>query len=294
MRVVPGDVARVALGTTATPQSLQEYRDANGLNRPLFDWHPPFGQYGVWIGGFLKGDFGKSYYHHTPVRDELANRLPITLQLTIMAMLMTLIPGIFFGVIAALRPNSPLDLVTRTAAVAGLSMPQFWLATLFILIPAIWFHWTPPFGATSFFNGPIRNLQQFTLPALAIAIPSMAGIVRLTRSSVLEVLRQDYVRTARAKGVRQSIVIWRHVLKNSLIPVVTVVGMSLGGLLGGAVIIETIFALPGVGLFGFQSILTRDYLCVQSLVTLGAFLVVFMNLVVDISYVWFDPRIRYS
>jgi peptide/nickel transport system permease protein len=294
MRVIPGDVARVALGATATEESLQEFRDANGLNRPLFDWHPPFGQYGAWIGDFFKGDFGRSYYHRTPVRDELARRLPITIQLAIMALLMTLIPGILFGVIAALRPNSPLDLFTRTAAVAGLSMPQFWLGTLFILLPAIWFHWAPPFGATSFFSNPVRNLQQFTLPALAIAIPSMAGIVRLTRSSVLEVLRQDYVRTARAKGVRGTVVIWRHVLKNSLIPVVTVVGMSIGGLLGGAVIIETIFALPGVGLFGFQSILTRDYLCVQSLVTLGAFLVVFMNLVVDVSYVWFDPRIRYS
>jgi peptide/nickel transport system permease protein len=294
MRVVPGDVARVALGTTATEESLQDFRHANGLDKPLFDWRPPFGQYGEWIGGFLKGDFGTSYYHHGPIRDELADRLPVTLQLTIMSFILTLIPGIFIGVIAALRPNSPVDLVTRTAAVAGLSIPSFWLATLFILLPAIWFNWTPPFGKVSFFSDPVRNLQQFTLPAFAIAIPAMAGIVRLVRSSVLEVLGQDYVRTARAKGLRETLVISRHVLKNSLIPVVTVVGMSLGGLLGGAVIIETIFALPGVGLFGYQSILSRDYLAVQSLVTLGAFLVVFMNLVVDISYVWFDPRIRYS
>jgi peptide/nickel transport system permease protein len=294
MRVVPGDVARVALGTTATKETLAEFREANGLDKPLFDWHPPFGQYGEWIGGFLKGDFGESYFHGTPVRDELANRLPVTLQLTIMSFFITLVPGIMAGVIAGLRPNSFLDLVTRTVAVAGLSVPSFWLATLFIILPAIWFDWMPPLGKVSFFSDPQRNMQQFILPALAMSIPSMSGIVRLVRSSVLEVLRQDYVRTARAKGLGETVVIWRHVLKNSLIPVVTVVGMSLGGLLGGAVIIETIFALPGVGLFGYQSILSRDYLAVQSLVTLGAFLVVFMNLVVDISYVWFDPRIRYT
>jgi len=294
MRVVPGDVARVALGTTATDQSLAEFRHVHGLDRPLFDWRPPFGQYGDWLGGFFRGDFGKSYFYSAPVRDELANRLPVTLQLTVMSFFLTLVPAIPAGVIAALRPNRPLDLVTRTGAVIGLSLPTFWLATLFILLPAIWFNWTPPFGKVSFFSDPVRNLQQFTLPALAMSIPSMAGIVRLVRSSVLEVLRQDYVRTARAKGLRETVVISRHVLKNSLIPVVTVVGMALGGLLGGAVIIESIFALPGLGLFGLQSILNRDYLAVQSLVMLGAFLVVLMNLVVDISYVWFDPRIRYT
>lgn len=294
MRVMPGDVAVVALGTNATEESLAEFRHAYGLDKPLFDWRPPFGQYGEWMGGFLKGDFGKSYFHRTPVRDELANRLPVTMQLAIMSLFITLIPAIPMGVIAALRPNSPIDLVTRTGAVLGLSIPSFWLGTLFILLPAIWFNWTPPFGRVSFLDDPVKNLQQFTLPALAMSIPSMAGIVRLVRSSVLEVLRQDYVRTARSKGLRETIVIWRHVLKNGLIPVVTVIGMALGALLGGAVIIESIFALPGVGLFALQAILGRDYLAVQSLVMLGALLVVVMNLVTDISYVWFDPRIRYT
>jgi peptide/nickel transport system permease protein len=294
MRVVPGDVAVVALGTNATEESLADFRHAYGLDEPLFDYRPPFGQYGEWIGGFFKGDFGKSYFSRSPVRDELAHRLPVTLQLAIMSLFITLVPAIPAGVIAAVRPNSPIDLVTRTAAVLGLSIPVFWLGTLFILLPAIWFNWTPPFGRVSFFDDPFKNLQQFTLPALAMSIPSMAGIVRLVRSSVLEVLRQDYVRTARSKGLRETIVIWRHVLKNGLIPVVTVVGMALGALLGGAVIIESIFALPGVGLFGLQAIMGRDYLAVQSLVMLGAFLVVIMNLVTDISYVWFDPRIRYT
>ena len=294
MRVVPGDVAVVALGTNATEESLTEFRHAYGLDEPLFDYRPPFGQYGGWMGGFLKGDFGKSYFSRSPVRDELARRLPVTLQLGIMSLFLTLVPAIPAGVIAAVRPNSLTDLVTRTAAVFGLSIPVFWLGTLFILLPAIWFNWTPPFGRVSFFDDPIKNLQQFTLPALAMSIPSMAGIVRLVRSSVLEVLRQDYVRTARSKGLGETMVIWRHVLKNGLIPVVTVVGMAVGGLMGGAVIIESIFALPGVGLFGLQAIMGRDYLAVQSLVMLGAFLVVIMNLVTDISYVWFDPRIRYT
>ncbi len=294
MRVVPGDVAVVALGTNATEESLADFRHAYGLDEPLFDYRPPFGQYGDWVGGFFTGDFGKSYFSRTPVRDELAHRLPVTLQLAVMSLIMTLVPAIPAGVIAAVRPNSLIDLVTRTAAVLGLSIPVFWLGTLFILLPAIWFNWTPPFGRVSFFDDPVKNLQQFTLPALAMSIPSMAGIVRLVRSSVLEVLRQDYVRTARSKGLRETIVISRHVLKNGLIPVVTVVGMALGALLGGAVIIETIFALPGVGLFGLQAIMGRDYLAVQSLVMLGAFLVVIMNLVTDISYVWFDPRIRYT
>lgn len=294
MRVMPGDVAVVALGTNATEQSLTEFRHAYGLDEPLFDWRPPFGQYGQWVGGFFKGDFGESYFSRSPIRDEIAQRLPVTMQLAIMSLFITLVPAIPMGVIAAIRPNSPIDLVTRTGAVLGLSIPSFWLGTLFILLPAIWFNWTPPFGRVSFFDDPVTNLQQFTLPALAMSIPSMAGIVRLVRSSVLEVLRQDYVRTARAKGLRESIVVWRHVLKNGLIPVVTVVGMALGALLGGAVIIESIFALPGVGLFGLQAIMGRDYLAVQSLVMLGAILVVFMNLVTDISYVWFDPRIRYT
>jgi peptide/nickel transport system permease protein len=294
MRVMPGDVAVVALGTNATEESLAEYRHAYGLDEPLFDWHPPFGQYGEWMGGFVTGDFGESYFMRTPIRDELAHRLPVTVQLAIMSLIFTLVPAIPVGVIAAIRPNTPIDFVTRTGAVLGLSIPSFFLGTLFILLPAIWFGWMPPFGHVSFFDDPVKNLQQFTLPALAMSIPSMAGIVRLVRSSVLEVLRQDYVRTARAKGLRETVVIWRHVLKNGMIPVVTVIGMALGAMMGGAVIIETIFALPGVGIFGLQAIMRRDYLAVQSLVMLGSMLVVTMNLITDLSYVWFDPRIRYT
>ena len=161
MRVVPGDVAVVALGTTATEESLAEFRHAYGLDEPKFDWRPPFGQYGQWVGGFFRGDFGESYFSRAPVRDELAHRLPVTMQLAIMSLFITLVPAIPMGVIAAIRPNSPIDLVTRTGAVLGLSIPSFWLGTLFILLPAIWFNWTPPFGRVSFFDDPVTNLQQF-------------------------------------------------------------------------------------------------------------------------------------
>ncbi len=294
MRWVPGDVAQVALGVNANEESLAEFRHEYGLDEPLFDWRPPFGQYGEWVGGLLKGDFGKSYFHRTPVRDELANRLPVTLQLMIMTMIVMIVLAIPAGVIAGVRPNTPLDYVTRTSAVFGLSIPTFWLGTLFILLPAIWFNWTPPFGQVSFFDDPIKNLQQFTLPAFAMGIPAAAGVMRLTRSSVLEVLRQDYVRTAWSKGLTERTIIWRHVLKNGLIPVVTIIGLQIGTMMGGTVIIESIFALPGIGLFALESVLGRDYLGVQAIVMLMAVVFVLVNLAIDITYVWFDPRIRYT
>jgi len=293
MRMIPGDVAQVALGTNANEESLSEFRTAYGLNEPLFDWKPPFGQYGQWVGGLLKGDFGKSYYYRTEVRDDLAQRLPVTLELMIMAMAVMIVLAIPAGIIAGVRPNTPLDLITRTTAVFGLSIPVFWLGTLFMMLPAIWFNWMAPTGHISFFHDPLGNLQQFILPSLALGIPGAAGIMRLTRSSVLEVLRQDYVRTAWSKGLRQRTIVWRHVLKNGLIPIVTVIGLQMGGLLGGAVIVERIFTLPGVGYFTFQSILSRDYLGVQAVVVLAAVVYVFINLAVDIAYVWLDPRIRY-
>jgi peptide/nickel transport system permease protein len=294
MRMVPGDVAQVALGTNATEESLADFRHVYGLDQPLFDWKPPFGQYGEWVGGLLKGDFGKSYFHRTPVRDELAHRLPVTIQLMVMTIIVMVVIAIPAGVISGIRPNTILDYATRTSAVFGLSIPVFWLGTLFILFPAIWFNWTPPFGRVSFFDDPVRNLQQFTLPALAMGIPAAAGVMRLTRSSVLEVLRQDYIRTAWSKGLRETTIVRRHVLKNGLIPVVTVIGLQIGGLLGGTVIIESIFALPGIGLFTYESILGRDYLGVQAIVILMAVVYSVVNLVIDVAYVWFDPRIRYG
>jgi len=288
MRIVPGDVAAIALGQNATPEALEEFREANGLDRPL-----PI-QYLDWLAGLAHGDFGDSYFHHSAIRDELAHRLPVTGELMIMSVVITLLLGIPAGVIAGVRPNTWSDYVTRTTAVFGLSIPNFWLGTLLILLPAIWFNWTPPFGRVSFFDEPGKNLVQFILPSMAIGISSAAGVMRLVRSSVLEVLRQDYVRTAWSKGLPERTIIWRHVLKNGLIPVATLVGLQVGTLLGGAVIAEQIFALPGMGLFTLQSILGRDYLAVQAIVVLAAVTYAVVNLMVDVVYVWFDPRIRYA
>jgi peptide/nickel transport system permease protein len=198
------------------------------------------------------------------------------------------------GIVAGVRPNSPLDLVMRTGAVFGLSIPGFWLGTMFMMLPAIWLNWMAPTGHISFFSDPIGNLQQFALPSLALGIPAAAGVMRLTRSSVLEVLRQDYVRTAWSKGLRERTIVLRHVLKNGLIPIVTIVGLQMGALMGGALIIEKIFSLPGIGYFTYQSILSRDYMGVQAVVVLAAVVYVFVNLAIDISYAWLDPRIRYT
>lgn len=294
MRVVPGDVAQLVLGNSATPEEVEAFEEENGLNDPLVDWKPPFGQYGEWVGGLLHGDLGNSYYQNSPVRDELAHRLPVTIQLMVMATIVLVVLAIPAGVIAGVRPNTPLDFVTRTTAVFGLSIPGFWLGTLLILLPSIWFGWTPPPGRVALLDDPVKNMQQFFLPALALGIPPAAAVMRLTRSSVLEVLRADYVRTAWSKGLRERTVVWRHVLKNSLIPVVTIIGLQVGALLGGTVIIEKIFTLPGIGLFTFDSIFRRDYLGVQAIVMLMSVVYVFVNLAIDVTYVWFDPRIRYS
>jgi len=294
IRMVPGDVATIALGQNATPESLEQFRGAYGLDKPLFDWKPPFGQYGEWVGGFLKGDFGHSYFYSTPVRDEIAARLPVTLELMAFSMVIMLLLAVPAGVIAAVRPNTIVDYAVRLAAVLGLSIPGFWLATLFLFVPAVLFNWMAPTQHVSLFKDPFGNLQQFFLPSLSMAVSGAGGIARLARSSMLEVFRQDYVRTAWAKGLRESTVIWRHVLKNGLIPIVTIVGLQIGGLIGGAVIIENIFVLPGMGQFAFQSILTRDYLGVQAVVVLSATVFVLVNLAIDIGYVWLDPRIRYS
>ena len=294
IRMVPGDVATIALGQGATPESLEQFREANGLNQPLFDWKPPFGQYGQWLGNLAKGDFGHSYFYATPIRDEIAARLPVTLELLVFSMVMMLLLAIPAGVIAAVRPNTIVDYAVRLAAVLGLSIPGFWLATLFLFLPAVWFNWMAPTQHISFFKDPVGNVQQFFLPSLAMAVSGAGGIARLTRSSMLEVFRQDYVRTAWSKGLRESVIISRHVLKNGLIPIVTIVGLQIGGLIGGALIIENIFVLPGMGQFAFQSILTRDYLGVQAVVVLSATVFVLVNLAIDIGYVWLDPRIRYS
>jgi peptide/nickel transport system permease protein len=229
------------------------------------------------------------------VTSELTARLPVTAELLIITLLVTVAIGIPAGIVSALYRNSPTDYAVRVAATIGLSVPVFWLATLVILLPNQWWGYSPPLGRTvGFFEDPWGNLRQFVPPALILGTAAASGIMRLTRSALLEVLRQDYIRTARAKGLQERMVIWGHALRNSLIPVITVLGLQIAALLGGTVIIEQIFTLRGLGNYIFQSIVIKDFAVVQTMALYIALIVVLMNLLVDVVYAWLDPRIRYA
>lgn len=288
MRLVNGDPATLALGEGATPQDIQAFRHAYHLDDPL-----PV-QYLRWWGDVFHGNLGTSVVSRTNVTIELRHRLPVTLELLILSTLMTALIGISFGVVSALRQNSPLDYIVRLFSILGLSIPSFWLGTLVIVLPAIWWGYLPPLQRINLTDSPLRNLQQYWLPSFVMAIGGSAIVMRIARSSLLEVMRNDFIRTARAKGLRSNIVLYRHALKNAIIPVVTILGLQVAALIGGTVIIESIFNLQGVGTFMINSINARDYPSVQGMVLFFAVVIIIVNLAVDMSYAFFDPRIRYS
>jgi len=289
LRLGPGDIAQIALGQGASQEQVDEMRDHLGLNEAIHV------QYLRWMRQVLSGDLGESAVSGTSVTSEITSRLPVTGELLIITLLVTVTIGIPAGIVSALHRNSLTDYVTRVAATIGLSVPIFWVATLVIILPNQWWGYSPPLGRTvGFFDDPVGNLRQFVPPAIILGAASASGIMRLTRSALLEVLRQDYVRTARSKGLRERIVIGRHALRNSLIPVVTVLGLQIAALLGGTVIIEQIFTLRGLGNYIFQSIVIKDFAVVQTMALYIAAIVVLMNLTVDIVYAWLDPRIRYG
>jgi peptide/nickel transport system permease protein len=289
LRIAPGDPAVIRCGLACTPDRIDAIRDRLGLNDP----YPV--QYLNWLQDVVTGDLGDAAFSGKPVIESLRERLPVTVELLAITLLITTVIGISFGVISALYRNSPADFIVRISAVFGLAVPNFWVATLVLLIPLALWGYAPPLGsAVGFFEDPLTNLRQFVPPAIVLGLASSAGIMRLTRSSLLEVLHTDYIRTARSKGLRESVVVGRHAIKNMLIPVVTVLGLQVAALLGGTVIIEQIFALPGVGLYFFQTLVTRDFVVVQSVTLYIGVVVVMMNLLVDISYAWLDPRIRYQ
>ena len=236
---------------------------------------------------------GYSIFTNEPIPVALRNAIPVTLELATLAMVLGLVIAVPIGVLSATRQDKASDYVGRVVAISGLSLPDFWLGTLVITFAAIWFHWIPPIGYTSLWESPWRNLQQFLLPAAVLGFRLSAATMRMTRSTVLEVLREDYVRTAWAKGLGGRVVVYKHALKNALIPVVTIVGGQLGTLLAGTVVVETIFALPGMGRLTVEAILFRDYPVVQTNVMLVALTLVTLNLVVDLTYAWLDPRIHY-
>lgn len=290
VRLLPGDAILMQLDQAAapTPENLAKARQELGLDRPFLE------QYRVWISGVLRGDLGNSLTSRRPVLHELLKRINLTSHLAIMSLLIALLIALPVGVIAAVRQDTFVDYCGRLFAILGLSLPDFWLATVTITFLAIWFRWMPPIGFAPIWAEPTRNVSQLLLPALIIGARLAAVSMRMTRSSLLEVLRQDYIRTAWAKGLRERVVITKHAFKNAFIPVITIIGQQFSVLLGGTVIVEFIFLQPGVGSLMLDAVVLRDYTLIQGAVLFFAAVTVVMNLLVDLSYAWLDPRIRYS
>jgi len=285
-RLIPGDVVQLMLEEKAYGKDLEDLRAKLGLNRPIHV------QYFDWLGSVVRGQLGESLWTRQPVLTELTRRLPVTITLGIFATFVAIAIGMPIGVLAATRQDGALDFFARSAAILGLSIPGFVLAILVTLLPAIWWGWTPP-RFVAFAKDPAGHLAQFVLPAIILGVASAAGIMRLTRGMLLEVLRQDYVRTAAAKGLRGRVVVLKHALKNALIPVVTVLGLQVAGIAGGAVIIEWIFGIPGMGQFLVDAIVQRDYPVIQGINLVIVTIIVLTNLSVDLLYAVLDPRIRY-
>jgi peptide/nickel transport system permease protein len=289
MRVMPGDAltALMAESGNVSERELQKLRKDLGLDRPYYE------QYLIWLWQMVSLNPGYSIFTSEPIPVALKKAIPVTIELALLAMILGLVIAIPLGVLSATRQDKPSDYVGRLVAISGLSLPDFWLGTLVITFAAIWFGWIPPLGYVSVWESPWTNLQQFLLPAAVLGFRLSAATMRMTRSTLLEVLREDYVRTAWAKGLGERVIIYKHALKNALIPVVTIIGGQLGTLLAGTVIVETIFALPGMGRLTVEAILYRDYPIVQTNVMLVAGTLVTLNLLVDLTYAWLDPRIHY-
>lgn len=286
LRIVPGDPARAMVGLEADPTAYQRARDLLGLDKPLYR------QYLDWLGNAGRGDLGRSYRSNESVSNLIKQRLPLTFQLTLMAAILALAVALPLGVLAGSHRNSFTDRGASIFAASGIAIPGFWLALILLTFFSVKLHWFQSFGFVPFREDPVESIRSLALPAVALAMPTAAILTRMVRSSVVESMSNDYVRTARAKGLKEQTVILRHVLRNSLIPVLTVLGVVLGQLLSGSIIIEVVFALPGLGRLAVDAILFRELVVVQGVVLLVATSTVFINLAVDISYGIVDPRIK--
>jgi peptide/nickel transport system permease protein len=290
LRLQPGDVvmARLSESGYLTQEDVDEMRRELGLDKSF-----PV-QYVEWVTGVLRGDMGVSLWTGRDVLETLVTRSRVSIQLAMMAMIVAVVTAIPLGIISAIRQDSWMDYAARMFSITGLSVPDFFLATMLLYILSVWVGWLPDFGYTPPWEDPWANMQAFIFPALIVGYRSSAINARMTRSAMLEVLRQDYVRTARAKGLMERVIILKHALRNALIPVITIMGSQLTFLLGGLVIVEVVFSLPGVGTLGFEAIQVRDYPVVQGVVFFTAILFITSNLLIDLSYAIIDPRIRYS
>ncbi len=277
IELIPGDPVTLMLGEHATQESVAAVREALGLDKPLLV------RYVQYVGNLFRGDLGRSLRERRLVSEELADVWPATLELTTAALAIAVIFGVLAGVVSAVWPNSFFDGVMRLGSLFGLSMPVFWTGLTLIIFFSLWLPWLPVGG-----SGSLRHL---IMPAVTLALPSLAMVARMTRSSVLEVLHEDYIRTARAKGVREQVVVLKHGLRNACIPIVTLLGLQVGQLLGGAVLTETVFAWPGMGRLIVRAIFARDYILLQGAILVFALAFVLINLIVDISYAMFDPRV---
>ena len=290
MRIVPGDIVELRFAgesAYAQKENLDKERARLGLDKPIWT------QFLTWMGGLLRLDFGTSMWTGAPISEEIRLRFALSLQLAIMATIVAILLAIPLGVIAALRQDTWVDYAVRIMSIAGLATPSFWLGIVFILGLLIIFKWLPPMVYTPFWVDPVQNLAQLIWPALAVGYRYSAVATRMTRSAMLEVLREDYIRTARAKGLWEKLILSRHALKNAMLPVLTVIALEFAFLIGGLVVTEQVFNLNGLGMLFVQAIAHRDYTLVQALVMLVATFFLFVNFFVDIAYAWIDPRIRY-
>jgi peptide/nickel transport system permease protein len=288
MRLMPGDVATRMVEGHAYAPTLDALRRDLGLDRPIH------AQYLDWIGGIvLRGDFGNSYWTRQPILEEFVHRFPVTLELAALTILISVVIGIVVGIVSAVRQDTASDYIGRIFAILALSIPYFGLAVLVVVLPSIYFKWTPVWTYVPLTTDPLANLKIMTVPALVFGVTRAGPIMRIMRSALLDVLRQEYIRTAWAKGLGERTIVLRHALKNAMIPVVSLVGLQTPLYIGGSVIIEAIFRLPGVGLFFFEALTRLDYPVVQSVNLIIAAMVVGLNLLIDLSYAYLDPRIRY-
>jgi peptide/nickel transport system permease protein len=287
IRVLPGDVVQLMVSEGGYADDEAELRNMLGLDKPLFS------QYLSYMKGALTGDLGISLWSGQPVLSEISRRLPISFELALMALLWTFILGVPIGVISALKQDTGTDYTLRSLAIGGLSIPGFWIATLILVFGSIWFKWVPPMNYISFEENPIQNLSQLIVPSFVLSLALSAAIMRMTRTMMLEVMREDYIRTARAKGLTHWTVVIRHALKNAMIPVVSIMGIQLAFLVGGTIIMETIFVLPGMGKYLLDAIAWRDYPVIQGINLFICTLIITINLCVDLLYGFLDPRIRH-
>ena len=288
MRFMPGDVATRMVEGHAYAPTLQALRHDLGLDRPVHV------QYFDWIGGIvLRGDFGQSYWTRQPILEEFVRRFPVTLELAALTILVSVVLGVAIGIVSAVRQDTASDYIGRILAILALSVPYFGLAVLVVVLPSIYFKWTPVWTYVAFSADPLANLKIMLIPALVFGVTRAGPIMRIMRSALLDVLRQDYIRTAWSKGLGERTIILRHALKNAMIPVISLIGLQAPLYIGGSVIIEAIFRLPGVGLFFFEALTRLDYPVVQSVNLIIAAMVVGLNLLIDLSYAFLDPRIRY-